>query len=233
MLRDRVSPDNLSEFLRYLVSCGRANRDRLPALADLSLELGVSVATLREQMEVARSMGLIEVRPKTGIRRLPYTFRQGVRQSLAYAIATDPCYFEQYADLRRHIESAYWLQAVRLLTEEDHTRLRHFVSRAWQKLNGSPIQIPHEEHRELHLSIYRRLQNPFVTGLLETYWEMYEAVGLARYTDISYLERVWRYHENMVERICNGDLTQGYQGMLDHMNLLSQRNQVVNKQQFE
>jgi DNA-binding FadR family transcriptional regulator len=37
----------------------------------MSKELGVSVALLREQLEVAKAIGLVEVRPRTGIRRLP------------------------------------------------------------------------------------------------------------------------------------------------------------------
>ena len=62
-----------------------AEGDRLPSLSELSQQLGISIASLREQMDVARSMGLVEVRPKTGIRRLPYAFRPAVSSSLKYA----------------------------------------------------------------------------------------------------------------------------------------------------
>ncbi len=234
MLHERVSGDSLSEFLRFLInSMNSGNGERLPALAELSQQLGISIASLREQLEVARVLGYVEVRPKTGIRRLPYTFRPAVTQSLNYALALSPEYFKQYSDLRNHVEAAYWYQAVSLLTPEDHDVLRGLVERAFQKLSGQPVQIPHQEHRELHLSIYRRLDNSFVTGILEAYWEVYEATGLNVYTDFGYLERVWQYHERMVEAICTGNYTAGYQALTEHVNLINERSKPVSRQKFE
>jgi DNA-binding FadR family transcriptional regulator len=211
----------LSEFLHYLAR--RCNDDTyLPSLKNLSGELKISTATLREQLEVARALGLVEVRPKRGIRRRGYTFTPAVLKSLSYAAAVDSDYFFQaYADLRTHIEMAYWHQAVSLLTEADHTALCGLIDRAIEKMSGSPIQIPHAEHRELHLSIYRRLNNPFVTGILEAYWEAYEAVGLNLYTDIVYLKQVWEYHRRMVQAICAGDVEAGYRLMVEHTDLLA------------
>ena len=178
MIKQRLTGDSLSELLRYLAQRAPED-DRVPPLSDLSRELRISVATLREQLEVARVLGLVEVRPKTGIRKLPYTFKPAVRQSLSYAIAVLPESFNCYADLRQHIEQAYWYEAVTKLTAPDYESLRLLVRSAKEKLAGHPVQIPHYEHRELHLSIYRRLANPFVLGMLEAYWEMYEAVGLS------------------------------------------------------
>jgi DNA-binding FadR family transcriptional regulator len=222
MLSTRINPDSLSEFLRYLAQHGDENGQQLPALSDLSRELGVSIASLREQLEVARALGLVEVRPRTGTKRLPYSFTPAVRQTLDYAITYDKNNFEAFADLRQHVEIAYWYEAVGLLTLEDHDNLRNLVSRAWEKLRGNPIQIPHEEHRELHLGVYRRLNNPFVTGLLEAYWGAYEAVGFNFYTDLNYLEEVWHYHQKMVDGICNQDFDSGYKALNDHTDLIYQ-----------
>lgn len=203
--------------------------DRLPSLNEVSKELGVSVALLREQLEVAKAIGLVEVRPRTGIRRLPYTFLPAVRQSLTYALAIDPAYFVAYSDLRIHIESVYWDEAARRLTREDQEALKRLIARAWEKLKGRPIQIPHVEHRQLHLKIYSRLENPFVQGLLEAYWEAYEEVGLNLYTDLDYLQQVWQYHEEMVNAICEGDLRRGYQALIQHKDLLYHRPDVPSK----
>ncbi|MBN1451145.1 MAG: FadR family transcriptional regulator [Anaerolineales bacterium] len=222
MLRERTGPDALSEFLRYLARHEEANGERLPALSALSQELDVSIASLREQLEVARALGLVEVKPRTGMKRLPYSFTPAVRQSLGYAITHDKNNFEAFADLRQHVEIAYWYEAVALLTPEDQENLRNLVTSAWEKLRGNPIQIPHEEHRELHLGIYRRLNNPFVTGLLEAYWGAYEAVGFNFYTDLNYLEEVWRYHQKMVDSIRNQDFDSGYKALNEHTDLIYQ-----------
>jgi DNA-binding FadR family transcriptional regulator len=224
MLRERNGIDVISEFMHYLAKLREPDGQGLPALTELSRELGVSVASLREQLEVARALGLVDVKPRLGIRRLPYTFRPAVRQSLAYALALDEGKFEKYSELRNHIESAYWDEAVRKLTDQDKAELKALIQRAREKLNRSPVQVPHEEHRSLHLLIYRRLENPFVTGLLEAYWDAYEGVGLNVFAGgLEYLQEVWKYHEIMVESICNGDYQAGREALVQHIDLLYHR----------
>jgi DNA-binding FadR family transcriptional regulator len=223
MLRERVFP-NISEFLRYLAAHGEAESG-LPTLSELSEQLSISVASLREQLEVARALGLIEVKPGRGkTRRRDYSFTPAVRQSLQYALALDNEHFRKYADLRNRVESAFWYEAVEKLTDADKKELRTIVDRAWDKLRGKPIQVPHEEHRNMHLLIYRRLENPFVTGILEAYWDAYETVGLNVFAGgYDYLQEVWRYHQDMVEAICTGDYKAGYEALIAHTDLLYQR----------
>ena len=223
MLRERISPD-ISEFLRYLAAHKEAESG-LPTLSKLSEELNVSLPSLREQLEVARALGLIEIKPgRGGTRRRAYSFTPAVRQSLGYALALDDAHFREYSELRNHVESAFWYEAVEKLTEEDRQELQALVRRAWQKLSGSPIQVPHEEHRNLHMSIYSRLENPFVTGILEAYWDAYESVGLNVFAGgYEYLQEVWRYHQSMVEAICSGDYKAGYAALIAHTDLLYQR----------
>jgi DNA-binding FadR family transcriptional regulator len=222
ILRERNSPE-ISEFLRYLASYEQT-QGSLPTLNKLSQELKISVAGLREQLEVARALGLVEVRPRTGTRRLEYSFAPAIKQSLAYALAVDQSYFEKYSELRNHIEAAYWDEAVTLLSEEDKRELKNIITRAFIKLSGNPVQVPHEEHRRLHLLIYSRLNNPFVTGLLEAYWDAYEAVGLNMYAGgMDYLEEVWGFHKTMVQSICNGNYTAGRKALITHIDLLAHR----------
>jgi len=222
MTNEREST-GLSEFLQYLAKQS-TDGDTLPSLKNLSKELGVSIATLREQLEVARALGVVEVRPKTGIRRLPYQFTPVVLKSVAYAAAVDPAYFFQgFSDLRTHIEAAYFIEAVKLLTDEDFVHLRALVDQALCKLDGHPIQLPHDEHRQLHLSIYRHIDNPFVSGVLEAYWASYEALGLNVYTDFSYLTTVWQYHQRMVDAICAREAETAFRIFMDHTELLLQR----------
>lgn len=200
---------------------------RLPSLNDLSDQLGMSVSRVREQLEVARALGWVEVRPRTGIRRLPYSFLPAMRQSLNYAIALDRSYFEQFSDLRNQVEAAYWHKAVAMLSPEDIEELQGLIERAWYKLRGTPIRIPHQEHRDLHLTIFRRLNNTFVQGILVAFWEAYEAVGLNLYADYAYLETVWEYHEEMVEALSRGDAQGGFQALVAHKDLLSHRPDLV------
>lgn len=212
-----------SDFLRYLFAHGCKPGDRLPSLVELSNETGISVGKLREQMEVARMLGLVEASPRRGITRTPYDFLPPVRLSLLAALAIDRRYFDAFSGLRSHLELAYWDEAVALLTAEDKQRLSALVQNAWSKLDQPRIQIPYQEHRELHLTIFRRLENPFVQGLLEAYWAAYEAVELNTYADYNYLRCVWSYHERIVQAICMGDFAHGKELLAEHMQLLTSR----------
>lgn len=209
-----------SDFLRFLLSERCQPGGRLPSLEEISAEIGISVGKLREQLEVARMLGLVEVGPRKGIRRKDYDFVPALRMSLMIALSLDRNAFAAYSALRMHLETAFWDEAVALLTQEDKQHLRELVDRAWAKLSGDRIQIPHPEHRELHLAIFRRLDNPFVRGLLEVYWDGYEAVELNTYADYAYLTEVWTYHQRFVEAVCAGDYAAGKQLLIDHMQLI-------------
>lgn len=211
------------EFLRYLLADGHTPGERLPSLAELSAETEMSMGKLREQFEVARMLGLVEASPRRGIMRTEYNFLPAVRLSLLAALAINPAHFDAFGGLRAHLETAYWEEAVALLTDADLATLRSLVASAWQKLSEPRIQIPYPEHRELHLTIYRRLDNPFVVGLLEAYWDAYEAVELNTYADYAYLQAVWRYHERIVDALGAGDVAEGKRLLIEHMQLLNAR----------
>ena len=212
-----------SDLIKYFADQARKDPENtnLPSLNGLSSILDSSVPTLREQLEVAKSMGIVEVRPRTGIKRLPYSFRFAVWNSLSYAINVDRSLFYDFAHLRVQVELAFWEQAVISLDDEDKAKLGDLINKAEIKLKGFPVQIPHTEHRELHLTIYRKLDNPFVLGILEAYWDAYESIGLSVLNDINYLEEVWNYHRRIVSSICANEFEMGLSALVEHTDLLA------------
>jgi DNA-binding FadR family transcriptional regulator len=223
----------LSEFMQYIAALPDDGDGRVPPLSELSQILGISVATLREQMEVARMMGVIEVKPKAGIHKLTYSFKPAVITSLTYALASESTPFEQYANLRKHLEAAYFLEAVQKLTYEEKRDLDAIVERAEEKLRRRPVVIPTTEHRDFHLSIYRKLNNPYVFGLLESYWELYKAAGFEIYPDMEYVNRIWQYHRKTIDLINAKQYELAYQALMEHMELIAQREKTVPRQSFE
>ncbi len=219
----------LSKILFFLSNQYKLGTESISKIKELSSTLGVSPSVVREQLEVAKSLGLVEVKPRTGIKLLPYSFKPAIIQSIAYAINIDNHYFDALSNLRNHIESCYWQEAVNQLTADDITDLKALVDSAFTKLTSDPITIPQLEHREFHIKIFQRLNNVYVLGILESYWEMYDAVGLNYYLDRSYLTRVWNYHKEMVSAIEKGDVMGGYQALLKHMNLMNTRTNQLNR----
>ena len=195
-----------SELLDYIIRENFQAGQRLPTINELQDEehLGVGVSKVREQLEVARALGLVEVRSKTGMRMKAYSFTPAVRLSLFFALAQDQHNFELFNLVRQQIEIGFWNEACATLTTEDVALMRRCVADANAKLNGQPIRIPNDEHRTFHLTVFRRLGNPFVMGMLEAYWDAYEAVELNRYADYSYLQQVWDYHARILQAIEEG-----------------------------
>ena len=219
-VRMLLEQNNSEALLKYLIEEEIDPGERLPALIDLSQELGVSVGKLREELELVRNLGFVSVRPRHGIRREKFDFHPAVQTSLLFGLASGEATFEQFSLLRRTIETNMWHLAVTGLTIEDTDHLFEIVAAAWKKLQGSPVHIPNDEHRELHLSIFSRLDNPFVQGLLQAYWDAYDAVELTRFADYQYWLDVWNYHEKIVEAINEGDVEGSRQLLVEHFELL-------------
>ncbi|MBN2043685.1 MAG: FadR family transcriptional regulator [Anaerolineales bacterium] len=216
------------DLIKYLSRARRENGSAdcadIPSLQKIGKENRVSIAKLREQLSVARSLGFVDVQPHHGITLRPYSFTPAVKQSLSYALSVNPAYFQDFSALRIQIEANNWYQAVEKLTPADIEVLQKLVDKANAKLSASPPQLPHAEHRALHMTIYSKLENVFVVGLLEAYWDAYEAVGLNQYTELAYLKSVWQYHSQIVQALAQGDFDQGYRLLLAHMDLIKDRN---------
>jgi DNA-binding FadR family transcriptional regulator len=216
-----------SVLLRYIVENGYRPGDRLPTLEQISENLGVSIAKLREELGLARGLRMVEVRPGSGTRVAPYSFTPAVSVSALYAIGQDASAFDALGQVRAALEVAFWEQAVVKLTGPDIHALREAVAAARERLSCSPIQVPAAEHRRFHLTIFSKFENPFVLGVLEAYWDAYDAFGLGLYAELNYLHNVWNYHERIADCIAAGDIEQGRRLLDEHMQLLRHRADAV------
>jgi DNA-binding FadR family transcriptional regulator len=212
-----------SDLLDYIVKRGFHPGDRLPTINVLQEadHLGISISKVREQLEVARALGIVEVRSKTGMKLREYTFTPAVRLSLFYALSIDSHMFEAFSTLRNHVETSFWHQACATLQESDRENLREIIDAARQRLapSNGHIHIPIDEHRAFHLAIFKNLDNPFVHGILEAYWDAYEAVEVNRYADYAYHTLVWDYHERILNAICAEDFDEAQRLFLEHTTL--------------
>lgn len=209
-----------SDILSYIISNRLQPGDKLPTISELSAELGVSMSKVREELAIARTLGLVQIKPRTGTQVQPFAFGPAATLSVLYALGMDRGYFHDFSRLRQQVELSFWHEAVRQLTSEDLAQLRQLVTCAREKLNHVPIEVPFEEHRCLHLTFFKHLDNPFVQGILAAFWDAYQAFGLALYADLSYHHQVWDYHERMVDCVARGDIEGGHTALREHMELL-------------
>ncbi len=210
-----------SDFLNYIVRHGYQPGDRLPSIQELTQDhhLDMSANKVREQLEVARALGWVEVRSKRGTRVKQYAFTPAVRLSALYALACGER-FESFASLRNHVEVAYWQEACALLTAADLEMMQKCIDSANSKLHSPPIHIPNPEHRRFHMTVFKHLDNTFVLGILEAYWDLYEEVGVNRYMDYSYLRQVWDYHAQILSLIRHRRFDAAREAFIEHTRLL-------------
>ena len=209
-----------SDFIAYIVENQVRPDEKLPSLQKISQDVGISVGKLREQLEVARTLGIVSVRPRRGTVRLPYDFAPAVQASLSFGLKTDAATFNQFSRLRRAIETQFWDEAVQLLTDEDKATLKEIVRNAWSRLNGAQSHAPNKEHRQFHLKIFSRLDNPFVQGLLKAYWEAYSYSQITRLMGYEYWIKVWEYHERIADTLITNQFDDGRDLLVEHFDLL-------------
>lgn len=217
-LAAHFGPD--ADILRYIIEHQVQPGERLPTITELSRELGVSVSKVREELEVARALGLVQIKPRIGTQVQEFDFAPAAVLSVLYALGLNRAFFHDFSKLRNSVELSFWHEAVQLLLPEDIALLRHLVICANDKLNRPAVIVPFEEHRSLHLMFFKHLKNPFVQGILQAYWIAYKAYGLALYAELSYHREVWTYHERMVECVARRDYDGGWQALKEHMGLL-------------
>jgi DNA-binding FadR family transcriptional regulator len=214
-------------ILQYIVDQEIGSRAqgpvKLPPLDELAESLGMSRGKLREELVAAQAFGVVDMRPGDGTYVCPFDFYTAIRTLVLYGTACDWGNFDHLYKLRVQLETGFWEEATGSLLDEDRQMLRQVLERAESKLMGTPTEIPHREHRSFHLLIYSRLDNTFVQGLLNAYWDAYEAVGLHRYFDFSYFEEMWHSHREMVEAILTGRYQEGKEVLARHFTLLDSR----------
>jgi GntR family transcriptional repressor for pyruvate dehydrogenase complex len=201
----------------------RGQEIKLPPMDDLAQTLGVSRGKLREELIAVQAYGIVEMRPGDGTYVRPFDFYPATKTLALYAIECDRKHFDHLYEVRIHLELAFWERAVHGLTQEDMAKLQHILERAEKKLKGTPVEIPHDEHREFHMTVFSELDNEFAQGILRAYWDAYEAVGLHRYFDLSYYESMWDSHRKMVEAILEGRYEDGKDVLAHHFTLLQDR----------
>jgi DNA-binding FadR family transcriptional regulator len=224
--------NELSPVLKFIADATRQD-EPIPSISELSSQLGISTASVREQLEVPKELGFVEVRTRTGIQKHEFCLTRPLTLSMTYGLRVDPELFQEYASVRRQLEIAYWYEACALLEKSHIEELRRLEELANWKINQSPVVIPTAEHRNFHLAIYRPLNNRVRNSVLETYWDLYEASRIQYYRNHEYLESVWSYHRQMLDAITSKAYEKGYEALVTHFDLIKTFKKADLRQRFE
>lgn len=219
-------------LLSYLASNAKEGNS-IPSIAQISSDLGLSISSVREQLEVARQLELVEVKTKTGIQTATFSAAPSICLAFRYGLELQPEMIWDLLSVRQHLELSYWQEAVVNLTKKDVDHLVEIVDSAFKKIDSHPVIIPVEEHKEFHLAIYRPLNNNFLISILESYWQISEESGKSVLTDKTDLLNIWTYHRKIQQAIAIKEYDLGYQALMTHFEILKVQKKAELKQRFE
>lgn len=219
-------------LLSYLASNAKEGKS-IPSIAQLSENLGLSTAAVREQLEVARQLEFVEVKTKTGIQTASFSAAPAICLAYRYGLERQPELIWDLLSVRQHLELSFWQEAVVNLTKKDVDYLAEIIDIAFRKINSRPVIIPIEEHKEFHLAIYRPFGNSFLQSILDAYWNISLETGIHNLTDKAYLLSVWTYHQKMQQAISMKEYDLGYQALMTHFELVRTQRKAELKQRFE
>ena len=106
-----------SDLLDYLAEAQRA-KSPIPSIAELSKVLGISVASVREQLEVARTLGFVDVKPKVGIQSRVFSMNQLLELGVTFGAKMRPD-LPSFAGFAEAPGNQLLVQAAPLLTSQD------------------------------------------------------------------------------------------------------------------
>ena len=219
-------------LLSYLANSAKQGKN-IPSIVQLSEELSLSTAAVREQLAVARQLEVVEVKTKTGIHTSSFSVAPAICLAFRYGLELDPSMRGEIASVRQHLELAFWNEAVSKLTEKDVEHLEGIVDTAYQKINNHPVILPLEEHKEFHLTIYRPLKNNYLNNLMEAYWELNSETDYHTYSDVNTLQNVWAYHRKIQQAIAAREFDLGFEALKTHYELVRTKNKATLINRFE
>lgn len=221
-----------SALLSYLANTVKEGKG-IPSIAQLGVDLGLSNASVREQLEVARQLELVEVKTKTGIQVVPFSIKPAICLAGQYGLDINPNMIWDLYSVRQQLELCYWQEAVVKLGRKEIEQLGQIIDSAFAKIKNRPMIIPIDEHKDFHLTIYKPLNNTFLQSLLESFWTLFQSSENRLYSDQNSLENVWGYHKKIYNAIVSKEYEMGYDALFTHFDLVRTNKKAELKQRFE
>ncbi|MFL9947212.1 FadR/GntR family transcriptional regulator [Paraburkholderia agricolaris] len=162
------------EIKKYIEQHRLRFGDALPPEGQLAQELGMSRPSLREAMKSLESLGVVESRHGEGIYVKAFSF-DSIIDNLPYAFIADGHSLRDLLEVRAAIELGAVPVILERITADDTRALRELAARMLEKAQAH--QLYEQEDREFHATMYRRLENPFLSTLTDLFWQVFHRLN--------------------------------------------------------
>jgi len=192
------------EIKRFIEAQKLGLGDPLPPESVLAERLGISRPSLREGVKALESLGIVEARHGEGVFVTAFSF-DTIIENLPYSIVADGKSLVDLLQVRAALEIGVICEVVDKISAEDKQRLRELASRM---LDAARRNETFElEDGEFHATLYRCLNNTFLSRLVDLFWQVFRRLNQSSNFDTEQwsLESTAKDHMRIVEMIERGD----------------------------
>ncbi|MEC4015184.1 FadR/GntR family transcriptional regulator [Streptomyces sp. H27-D2] len=203
---------------------------RLPSGASLPTEtelmelLGVSRNSVREALKALQAMGIVEIRHGFGTYVGPMSMAPMI-EGLTFRTVAGHYRGEdsllQLLELREAVETGLISRLVGRAPEADPAELDALVERMTQEAAAGAVRA--ETDRAFHAALYRGLDNPLLSEVLEAFWDAFHRVR----TDLADVHQdpkiTCSQHREILAAVRSGDAVRAEQAIRDHFGNIRKR----------
>ncbi|MCR4426109.1 MAG: FadR family transcriptional regulator [Firmicutes bacterium] len=210
--------DDVVAQLQELVARGDLKPgDRLPAERELSSQLGVSRATLREALKGLELMGVIKIKHGDGTFIREDINARLVSQPLRFISPAQSSLMVELLETRQAIESTAARLAAQRVQDDDIAGLRHELSEMRKALAKGDTAEVSKHDLEFHLALCKASRNSILYQVERSIQNMLlEAMETTIFIP-SALQSAIEYHDKILAAVENRDAEAAFTLMLDHL----------------
>jgi GntR family transcriptional regulator, transcriptional repressor for pyruvate dehydrogenase complex len=193
--------------------------DKLPSESELAEQAGISRRAIRDALKILETKGLIEVRKGSGayVARNDYEFylasiMDNVRSYLSDARAS----LINVLQFRILIESSAVEHLARKGDPKSLEALQENLQKQKNALKSKNVNRYNELHHKFHGGLVDSLGNPIISMLYEQVSLLIRDRMLLKSRDLSIMENSVREHEEIIDRIVEGNSTAAREALDNH-----------------
>jgi GntR family transcriptional repressor for pyruvate dehydrogenase complex len=162
MAIEKIKKKNISDTVfqalrEEIIHRGFKTGDKLPSMARLSEQFGVSVATIKVVLQRLSALGLIETKTGQGSFVLAFDPYQYMNQMSDFMLSEND--INDIAEYRYYIETAVTELAIRNATEENFKNMEDLLNQMGEAARNNDIKRHGELDHQFHLEICKATQN--------------------------------------------------------------------------
>ncbi len=206
---------DVQEAIRsYIIANALKPGDALPPETALARQLGVSRNSVREAVRSLAALGIVEVRPGSGLFVREFSF-DSVVDNLAYDAVFNLEEFIHLLDVRRYIELGMVERVIAAAEPSQMATLRRILVDWRQAAERGAYSAA--EDRSFHRTLYGNLDNPLLARIVDAFWVVYslalERVPVAGERDPI---ETYRRHERIAAALLRGDAAAMREAIMEH-----------------